>query len=42
MRVRYWHCEMKFLKANKIVVCGAGRVGMAVRGFGMRLGHLGF
>ena len=28
-------------KANKIVVCGAGRVGMAIRGFGMRLGHLG-
>ena len=27
--------------ANKIVVCGAGRVGMATRGFGMRLGHLG-
>lgn len=30
------------LDANKIVVCGAGRVGMAIRGFGMRLGHLGF
>lgn len=29
------------LKANKIVVCGAGRVGYAVKGFGMRLGHLG-
>lgn len=29
-------------EANKIVVCGAGRVGMAIRGFGMRLGHLGF
>ncbi len=28
-------------KADKIVVCGAGRVGMAIRGFGMRLGHLG-
>jgi 6-phospho-3-hexuloisomerase len=28
-------------KAEKIVVCGAGRVGMAIRGFGMRLGHLG-
>lgn len=27
--------------AKKIVVCGAGRVGMAIRGFGMRLGHLG-
>ena len=23
-------------------MCGAGRVGMAIRGFGMRLGHLGF
>jgi 6-phospho-3-hexuloisomerase len=30
------------LKAGKIVVCGAGRVGMAARGFAMRLGHLGF
>lgn len=29
------------LKAGTIVVCGAGRVGMATRGFGMRLGHLG-
>ena len=29
------------LNANNIVVCGAGRVGMATRGFGMRLGHLG-
>ncbi|MBP6034003.1 MAG: 6-phospho-3-hexuloisomerase [Candidatus Moranbacteria bacterium] len=29
------------LSARKIVVCGAGRVGMATRGFGMRLGHLG-
>lgn len=29
------------LKAKKIVVCGAGRVGMAIRGLGMRLGHLG-
>ncbi len=28
-------------RAKKIVVCGAGRVGMATRGFGMRLGHLG-
>ena len=28
--------------ANTIVVCGAGRVGLAVRGFGMRLGHLGY
>lgn len=31
----------KILAARKIVVCGAGRVGMATRGFGMRLGHLG-
>ena len=27
--------------ANKIVLVGAGRVGLAVRGFAMRLGHLG-
>lgn len=32
----------QILGANKIVVCGAGRVGMAIRGFGMRLGHFGF
>lgn len=32
----------EILAANKIVVHGAGRVGMAIRGFGMRLGHLGF
>jgi 6-phospho-3-hexuloisomerase len=32
----------EILNSNKIVVCGAGRVGMAIRGFGMRLGHLGF
>jgi 6-phospho-3-hexuloisomerase len=31
----------EILRAKKIVVCGAGRVGMAIRGFGMRLGHLG-
>jgi len=31
----------QILSAKKIVVCGAGRVGMAIRGFGMRLGHLG-
>jgi 6-phospho-3-hexuloisomerase len=31
----------EILQAQKIVVCGAGRVGMAIRGFGMRLGHLG-
>ena len=29
------------LTSKKIVVCGAGRVGMAIRGFGMRLGHFG-
>ncbi len=29
------------LNANKIVVYGAGRVGMACKGFSMRLGHLG-
>ena len=29
------------LESDTVVVCGAGRVGMAVRGFGMRLGHLG-
>jgi 6-phospho-3-hexuloisomerase len=28
-------------KARKIVLVGAGRVGLAVRGFAMRLGHLG-
>jgi len=31
----------QILNSKKIVVCGAGRVGMAIRGFGMRLGHLG-
>jgi 6-phospho-3-hexuloisomerase len=31
----------EILAAEKIVVCGAGRVGFAIRGFGMRLGHLG-
>ena len=31
----------EILKARTIVVCGAGRVGMAARGFAMRLGHLG-
>jgi 6-phospho-3-hexuloisomerase len=30
------------IAANKIVVYGAGRVGYAIRGFGMRLAHLGF
>lgn len=29
-------------KSNKIILTGAGRVGMAVRGFGMRLAHMGF
>src|SRR5690242_7825712 len=29
------------LGARRIVVYGAGRVGMACRGFAMRLGHLG-
>lgn len=32
----------EILAAKRIVVCGAGRVGMAIRGFGMRLGHMGF
>jgi 6-phospho-3-hexuloisomerase len=27
--------------AKKIVVCGAGRVGFAIKGFGMRLAHMG-
>ena len=31
----------EILASNTIVVCGAGRVGMAIRGFGMRLAHLG-
>ena len=30
------------LKADKIVCCGAGRVGMAIKGFAMRLGHFGY
>ncbi len=30
------------LRRKKIVVAGAGKVGMAMRAFGMRLGHLGF
>lgn len=29
------------LSAKKIVAVGAGRVGLAIRGFAMRLGHLG-
>lgn len=28
--------------ANKIVCCGAGRVGLAIKGFAMRLGHMGY
>lgn len=32
----------KILSAKTIVTVGAGRVGMATRGFAMRLGHLGF
>ena len=32
----------QIIKAKIIVVHGAGRVGMAIRGFGMRLGHLGY
>lgn len=30
------------VSANRIVMFGAGRVGMAARGFAMRLGHMGF
>lgn len=29
------------LEARQIVLCGAGRVGLACKGFAMRLGHLG-
>ena len=29
-------------KSNTIVTCGAGKVGMAIRGFSMRLGHFGY
>ena len=32
----------EIIKAEKIVCCGAGRVGMAVKGFSMRLGHMGY
>ena len=28
--------------SNTIVTCGAGKVGMAIRGFSMRLGHFGY
>lgn len=31
----------KILKAQKIILAGAGRVGLAAKGFTMRLGHLG-
>ena len=31
----------KILNSNTIVTIGAGRVGMAIKGFAMRLGHLG-
>lgn len=30
------------LKAKRVVTVGAGRVGLATKGFAMRLGHLGF
>ena len=30
------------ISADKIILFGAGRVGMAARGFAMRLGHMGF
>jgi len=30
------------INANTIITCGAGKVGMAIRGFCMRLGHFGF
>ncbi len=29
-------------EANTIITCGAGKVGMAIRGFCMRLGHFGY
>jgi 6-phospho-3-hexuloisomerase len=32
----------EILNAKKIVTCGAGRVGMAIRAFSMRLGHFGY
>ena len=32
----------EIFRAEKIVCCGAGRVGMAIKGFSMRLGHLGY
>jgi 6-phospho-3-hexuloisomerase len=32
----------KIVNSQKIVTCGAGRVGFAIRGFCMRLGHMGY
>jgi 6-phospho-3-hexuloisomerase len=32
----------KIVNGQKIVTCGAGRVGHAIRGFCMRLGHMGY
>lgn len=43
-QVDEYHVELliqEILKAKTIVLCGAGRVGMAAKGFAMRLGHLG-
>ncbi len=31
----------EIIKAKKIIIIGAGRIGLAARGFAMRLGHLG-
>ncbi len=31
----------EIIKAKKIIILGAGRVGLSARGFAMRLGHLG-
>lgn len=39
LEVKHFIGEIR--QADKIVSTGAGRVGMAVRGFTMRLGHLG-
>lgn len=43
-QVDEYHVELliqEIRKAKTIVLCGAGRVGMAAKGFAMRLGHLG-
>jgi len=32
----------KIVNGQKIVTCGAGRVGYAIKGFCMRLGHMGY